>query len=127
MNENYAGQSVESSDIMKVLMALKLNINRDLKVASLGIVKSINNDEYFVEQFPLLENEKAKRITCYKLENLTININDAVLVLFLDRNFLQNLKQLKSGNKLSLSTNNTELHSEKFGIIIGIILKSKES
>ena len=39
----------------------------------------------------------------------------------MDRNFIQNLKQIKGNQKLTSLQQNIDLHSDKFGIIIGTL------
>lgn len=117
-----SAKNINKSDDLEVLLALKKNIFRDLKVASLGQVKEVNDSNISVSLFPTYSNESELYINCYKLNNLEINKNDVVLVLFLDKNFIQNLNQIKNNQtKSTLDSNNIELHSLKYGIIIGVI------
>lgn len=109
---------IKENDLMGVLMALKYNTFRDLKVATLGTVVSIG-DRVLVKPFPLITDETDKNITCHKLSGLELIENDIVLVIFTDRNFLQNLSQLKNNQKLSKLTENDTLHVDKYGIIVG--------
>lgn len=120
---NYQGQSQNSGDFLKVLLALKANIMRDLKVASLAQIKSIKDDIYTVMTFPQLEKEADKNIECVSLENLSLHEQDVVLIVYTDRNFLQNLKQVKLRQKLTPLKSDIELHSDKFGVIVGRIYK----
>lgn len=120
----FSGTKMISSDFLRVLLALKENIMKDLKVATLAIVKSINEKTQtcIVEPFPLLEIEKNKNITCVVNNIDNLSIKDIVLVIFLDRNFLQNLGQIKNQQEKTNLKKNTELHSEKYGIIISKII-----
>lgn len=120
----FSGTKMISSDFLRVLLALKENIMKDLKVATLAIVKSIDEKTQtcIVEPFPLLEIEKNKNITCVVNNTDDLSIKDIVLVIFLDRNFLQNLGQIKNQQEKTNLKKNTELHSEKYGIIISKII-----
>ena len=118
--QGYRG--ISKNDDLEVLLALKRNILRDLKVASLGIVKSIKDNIIKVNLFPTYTNESEITIDCYCLKNLEVNKDNVVLVLFLDRNFIQNLNQKNNNQQLTkVDSKNIELHSLKYGVIIGII------
>ena len=52
-----------------------------------------------------------------------IEINDVVCVVFMDRNFKQNLKQSRSSYKLSNLNDEQKYHSESYGIVIGVMNK----
>lgn len=118
--QGYRG--ISKNDDLEVLLALKRNILRDLKVASLGIVKSIKDNIIKVNLFPTYTNESEITIDCYCLKNLEVNKDNVVLVLFLDRNFIQNLNQKNNNQQLTkVDSRNIELHSLKYGVVIGII------
>ena len=118
--QGYRG--ISKNDDLEVLLALKRNILRDLKVASLGIVKSIKDNIIKVNLFPTYTNESEITIDCYCLKNLEVNKDNVVLVLFLDRNFIQNLNQKNNNQRLTnIDSKNIELHSLKYGVVIGII------
>lgn len=118
--QGYRG--ISKNDDLEVLLALKRNILRDLKVASLGIVKSIKDNIIKVNLFPTYANESEITIDCYCLKNLEVNKDNVVLVLFLDRNFIQNLNQKNNNQQLTkVDSKNIELHSLKYGVVIGII------
>lgn len=115
-------KNINKNDDLEVLLVLKRNILKNLKVASLAQVKEIGGSTIKVSLFPIYSNETELTIECYKLKNLEVEKNNIVLILFLDRNFIQNLKQIQSNqNKTNLDSNNIELHSLKYGIIIGVI------
>lgn len=115
-------RGISKNDDLEVLLALKRNILRDLKVASLGIVKSIKDNIIKVNLFPTYTNESEITIDCYCLKNLEVNKDNVVLVLFLDRNFIQNLNQKNNNQRLTnIDSKNIELHSLKYGVVIGII------
>lgn len=115
-------RGISKNDDLEVLLALKRNILRDLKVASLGIVKSIKDNIIKVNLFPTYTKESEITIDCYCLKNLEVNKDNVVLVLFLDRNFIQNLNQKNNNQQFTkIDSKNIELHSLKYGVVIGII------
>lgn len=119
----YQNKEIHCDSDLDVLLALRTNIFKTLKVATLGQVTTVNSDTVNVSIFPLYSNEEDLNLEVYKLNNLTISEGDIVLILFLDRNFNQNLKQTKNNQartKLNDSTDNA-LHSYKQGIIIGVL------
>lgn len=118
-DEKFAGQSMYSSDFLKVLFALKDNIMRDLHVASFAKVTQVNNDgTCLVSLFPLIKDESDKNLQVTNYSSMDINIGDIVLILFLDRNYTQNFKQVKLNQNLTPLTDNKNLHSQKYGVII---------
>lgn len=115
-------KDISKDDDLEVLLTLKRNIFKNLKVASLAQVKEVGETTIKVSLFPVYSDESELTVDCYKLNNLELSKEDVVLVLFLDKNFIQNLKQIKNNqNKTNLDSNNIELHSLKYGIIIGIL------
>ena len=122
-NEKFTGPSSVTTDLLRVLLTLKDNIFKDLKVATLAKVNSFDEETHtcVVTPFPLFEDEQQKTISC--LNFLSVNADDVVVVLFIDRNFIQNLKQFLSQQRLSYLKDKT-LHSEKFGIVIQALNES---
>lgn len=115
-----------SGDLLRILLALEKKIMRELKVASLAKVKQINNDNrVMVEKFPLTEDESPVLNECYNNVK-DLKIDDIVIVLYMDRNFIQNLNQLKNNQNLTNSNKKDELHSNKYGIIISKLNLNEE-
>lgn len=104
-----------SSDFLRVLKALKENIMRDLNVAKICKVTRIDNNNFFCESIA-----DGTVVNARVLQGLTINISDIVLILFCDNDFRANL-DLSSYTTIFKKTNNTEKHSNAFGVIIGKI------
>jgi hypothetical protein len=127
----FEGLQGNSSDFLKVLLALKKNIMRDLHVGTLATVVGINQTDltFSVKPFPLLNEESEKAISCISLQNLVSELaeGDVVLVNFLDRDFIQALKQIKLGQKPSAISKSSETHSESYGIIIGIVYSMSQN
>lgn len=106
--------------LLDVLLVLKDAIFKSLKVATLAIVQSVDstNKILTVHQFPQ-ETEQTSAIQCrYLNDDSVINKGDIVLVLFLDMNFLANLRKLQKGVDVILQNADETRHSEKFGIAI---------
>ena len=138
-DSKYANTKSVQGGLLDVMLALKSNIMRALKVATLAEVQSIDNKTQIVKvkPFPLIEGETEKIIECetimipamqdnsFTFVNLANKLSkkDVVLVVFLDRNSSQNLSQAKKKQKLSTLKENSELHSDKFGIIVALVNK----
>lgn len=135
-DSKYANSKSAQGGLLDVVMALKANIMKSLNVATLAEVQNVDTkkDIIKVKPFPLIEGESEKVIECYSLEvmlnntkyeSLTkyISKKDIVLVVFLNRNSSQNLIQAKKKQTLTTLKENSELHSDKFGVVIGVVNK----
>ena len=116
-NEKVSGNKNVSSDFLRVLLALKSNVMKDLNVAELAIVNQIKNDTYYCS----LINSSNITLNCIKLKNLQVQENDIVLVIFTNTDFRQNLKRIKSNQKTIDNVTNENLHNKSYAIIVGII------
>lgn len=137
----YAKNTSFQGGLTDVLIALKDNIFRNLNVATIGEVVSINTSDNTVQVklLPQASGESSRNITCNSLSfpvvkadnNIewksyasVLNIHDLVLVLYTNRNSSQNIKQHSMNTTYSaLSKDKLELHSDKFGVVIGLINK----
>ena len=140
----YANTKSYQGGLADVLMALKANIFRNLNVATIGEVVSVNktNNTMQVKILPQLSNEPSKNITCNSLsfpiitkqdetENIEwtsyVNVvatHDLVLVVYTNRNSSQNITQSSMKTAYSsINKESVELHSDKFGIVVGVINK----
>lgn len=138
-DQKYANVNSVQGGLYDVLIELKNNVMRSLNVATLAEVQTVNktNQTVTVTPFPLIENEISKNIICYSCMfqkvigfNTTwaslideLSIHDIVLVVFLNRNSSQNLQQSKKNQKRTALNQNVDLHSEKYGIIVGLCHK----
>lgn len=115
-------ESIQNTDL-DVLLALKTNIFKTLKVATLAQVTSVNGDIITASIFPLYKEEDELNLEVQKLKNIEVSKDDIVLILFLDRNFNQNLKQTQNKQERTKMTDlkDNSLHSYKQGIIIGVL------
>ena len=119
---NYKNSMIYDTSELEVLMSLKRNIFKSLKVASIGKVKDIRDDEALVTLFPTYKNEVEISIWARIAKSVTVEVDDIVVILFLDRNFKQSLKQtLREEQRTLLEVNNIQLHEYNNGIIIANI------
>lgn len=121
MARHFEGINGVSSDFLKVLLQLKTITKKETHVATLAIVSDTSKSGeglYTCQIIPTLNDENDKMISVYCVEGLTLQENDVVLILFLDNNFVQNLKQIRRGQKISKLQSQSETHSESYGIII---------
>lgn len=129
------------TNINDLLISLKDTIGKDMKVASFAVVKSYNEKEdiWSVTPFPLVKGESTKNVQCTAALTTICKINseeieitevctvkDIVLILYCDRNFKQNLKQAKNKTTLTALNENSDLHSDKYGVIIKVVKHFKE-
>lgn len=142
----YANSSSFQGGLADVLIALKNNIFRNLNVATVGEVISIDASDGTVQVklLPQASGEISKNITCncltfpvpavktkdetetiiWKSYASILDAHDLVLVLYTNRNSSQSIKQHSMNvTYSSLSKEKLELHSDKFGIVIGLISK----
>ena len=93
-----------------------------------------------VKPFPLIDGEQDKNVDCYAcLMPKTVNesiewvgiesslsMHDIVIVAFLNRDSEQSYRQTKKSMKRTALKENSDLHSDKYGFIIGICWKHIE-
>lgn len=127
-DERYAGVKTENTDdLLSVLLQVKKNIMKSINVASIAKVKKVDESHKIatVQLYPLLEDENEKNVECYWCSNLDVDgktifhENDIVLVLFCDRNFKAALQKLLAKRNASTLNENVDLHSDRYGIIVG--------
>ena len=160
-SKKFGGVQGYQNGLMEVVLTLRRNIMRNLKVASLAIVKSIKDNDVIVETIPRLDNEDVKTLKCKSVmyrEITKINYNyssedtdgsssastndieyewrplstllvagDLVLVVFLDRDSDQAYKQVKINQKPSTLQQNSDLHSDNFGIVVDVVYKKEQN
>lgn len=122
----YQNSSIQDTSELEVLLALKENIFKTLKVGSFGQVKSIDEENSIAEVvlFPSYKNEIEVTIFATISTSISVKELDVVVVLFLDNNFKQSLKQtLKEQRRTGLDTKEITLHSINYGVIIASMSK----
>lgn len=110
--------SYSTSDFYQVLMALKENINRDLHVADLAKVNSVDGDNV---QCQALNSDAI--INCVKFFDLTVYSGDIVLVIYCDTDFHSNLSKYKFNAQSSI-IEAKEFHSMSNGVVVGVVYRS---
>lgn len=119
----HQNKEIHCDSDLDVLLALKTNIFKTLKVATLAQVVSVDNDTVTATIFPLYKDEDELNLEVQKLKNIEVSKGDIVLILFLDRNFNQNLKQTQNNQTRTklIDSKDNFLHSLKYGVIIGVL------
>lgn len=113
MNES---TQLVSGDFLRVLLALKENIMRDLNVAEICRVQSITQGNYFCESLA-----DSTVINAMSLANVNASVGDIVLVVFCNRDFRANLKMINYRTDF-VETENNQRHSNAFGVIVGKVI-----
>lgn len=109
------GNKVIDGNFLRVLEALKGNINRNLNVAEIVIIKNKNSDGTYTCE---LLNKPETLLTCYSLNPSVIYANDTLaLVVFSNSDFRVNLLKHNSGENTQ-EVNEKIYHSKDYGIII---------
>lgn len=112
-NDNITGNEVTSSDFLKVLLALKDRTLKDCHVLELGIVKEINDDKVICN---LLSNPSIK-VQAIRINQMSLLIDQLVLIGFNDNDFKSNLNKYKVNDSLQ-ENDSKERHLLTNGIII---------
>ena len=123
MNSNQqAGNKQTTFTLDDIFKAMKGNIFRDLNVADIVRVMSVDdmNSKYMCT---LLSNPDL-RIETTKLQDLTIQKDDVMLCIFTSTDFRTNLSKFKNKQVLQTTTNET-LHSKNYGVLVGLIYREQ--
>lgn len=124
------------SDFLRVLMALKTNIMKDINVCDIAIVKSISDEGVYCTMLnnsqttvlakvmsPLKTESNEETNTTDTTDSTTepqLQVNDIVVVLYTNTDFRQNLAKLSAG-EATYDVDSTTRHSKSFGVIIGTL------
>ncbi len=108
-----------SSDFLRVLLALKENIMKDINVAEVCRVQSIVKNNYLCES---LADSTLVNAIC--MSGVTANVGDFVVIVFCNRDFRANLS-IASFSRAFRETDNNQRHSNAFGVIIGKVLEEE--
>lgn len=118
--KKYTGNQFSHSDLIRVLLQLKTITISSIKVAEVCKVVNINNNE--IRCLTINTNET---IYCNKLQDLVLQKNDIVLVIFTDTDFRQNLEKIKKEATTQIIDSKTNLHQISFGIVVGLIYRKE--
>lgn len=120
--KKFNGNDGGNEDLLAVLLQFEKYIKREIRVASIAKVKSINGTTAVVQTYPQLEDESDKNVECqlaYQFQQAdALQIGDIVVVLYMDRNFQAALAKLKANQVPSKLNENIKLHYDRYGIII---------
>ena len=119
MNE-YTGNKTSKHTLVDVALITKQTTMKDTNVAEICKVLAINDNGIKVSSINFEE-----QLYCTALQNLDVQINDIVLVVYTNTDYRINLSRIKAGQSLQTLNNNT-LHSKNFGVIIGLIYRKEE-
>lgn len=118
---DYTGNRNISSDILRMLMALKQNVMNDSHCTEVYQVVQAKDDGYICRS--VTDGSSAQVISSH---GLAINIGDVVLVQFADVDFRQNLTRIKA-NLTPIYSGQDATHSRSFGIITTIVYRKEET
>ena len=110
------GNSTENTSLVTVLQAVKKNIFRTLNTLDVYVVKEVDTDSYKCE----LMTDADITISAIVMQNLNIQVNDAVVVAFMGQDFRACFAQYKDNPVGVRSAAKTKsFHELTYGIIIG--------
>lgn len=110
--------SYQQYDFIEILKSFQKKINRNLYVASLAVVNSIDNELITCTPFPVRKDDRVNTIIAYNLTQRVLNEGDKVLILFTDRDFRDTYSKVSTNENTIGETNDENLHSQSYGIII---------
>lgn len=116
------GNNNTDASFLDVLFALKDNIMKDLNVADIVTVISVDNDNRKF-RCKLLANPNLQ-VECTNLQSLEVKVNDVMLAVFTTSDFRTNLSKVKNDQQL-LKIENQTLHSKNYGVLVGLIYRKE--
>lgn len=116
------GNNNTDASFLDVLFALKDNIMKDLNVADIVTVISVDNDNRKF-RCKLLANPNLQ-VECTNLQSLEVKVNDVMLAIFTTSDFRTNLSKVKNDQQL-LKVENQTLHSKNYGVLVGLIYRKE--
>lgn len=116
----YTGNKHSKGNLLDVLLSLKQNINKDMQVAEICKILSITDDDIKVTSI-----NKSEQLICTKLQNLDLQVDDIVLVVFTNTDFRINLSRIKANQQTQPLSKNV-LHSSNFGVVVGLVYRKEE-
>lgn len=116
------GNNNTDASFLDVLFALKDNIMKDLNVADIVTVISVDDDNRKF-RCKLLANPNLQ-VECTNLQSLEVKVNDVMLAVFTTSDFRTNLSKVKNDQQL-LKIENQTLHSKNYGVLVGLIYRKE--
>lgn len=115
---NETRNNYQQYDWIEVFKSFETKIKRGIHVATMAVVMSVDGDTLQCMPFPTEEGTNGKVIEAYNIANATYARGDKCLVLFTDRDFRTNRKNVTIDSNSVTKTNNATLHSDLYGIVI---------
>lgn len=107
------GNEVVSSDFLRVLLALKDNIMKDLHCNDIGIVTSVKENICLCK----LLSKPDVTVACTKVNNIITDVDDIVFIAYLDSNAKNNAQRLNNNQDLRDKTTG-KLHAYENAVIV---------
>ena len=107
------GNEVVSSDFLRVLLALKDNIMKDLHCNDIGIVTSVKKNICLCK----LLSKPDVTVACTKVNNIITDVDDIVFIAYLDSNAKNNTQRLNNNQDLRDKTTG-KLHAYENAVIV---------
>jgi uncharacterized protein YjhX (UPF0386 family) len=94
------------------------------KSATVKLIPSISYDDYDMKRGFTKVDTINQKVSCYRVEGLTLEIDDVVLVVFTDLDSRQTIESIRKGRNKSenFNTDNKIFHDLNFGIIINKVI-----
>lgn len=112
---NYGGNLTESTTLSDSLSTLKDNIFSTLNVAEVCKVTNSQNQRNLITCTVLRDNTT---IECLKLEDIDVDNDDLVLVVFTNTDNRKNIERINGGLN-SVVTDDKDYHLKAYGVIVG--------
>lgn len=118
MNSEH-GNYTQNTSFVDVLKTLKQNIFKTMQTAEVAVVREdLGEGSYRCEY---ITNNQVF-FSAIKLQDLDVQVNDAVLVIFTGTDFRASLNALKNGQADTSSTT-ISYHQKLYGIITGVVYR----
>lgn len=103
-------------DAVEIFKSFQNKINRDMKVASLAKVTEVKDQYVNAVYYPVGEKDSSLTISAWNISKLDLEINDIVLIVFLDRDFRSYTNDIDKNNPPA--TSDVYLHNISFGVVV---------
>lgn len=118
MNSEH-GNYTDNTSFVDILKTLKQNIFRTMQTAELAVVREDLGEGSFRCEF--LANQQVF-VSALKLQDLDVQVNDVVLIVFTGCDYRASLKAFKNGDA-NTSFNTQQYHQRLYGVITGLIYR----
>lgn len=115
---NETRNNYQQYDWIEVFKSFETKIKKGIHTATMAVVIKSDSDTIYCMPFPIEEDTDAKVIEAYNISNATYSKGEKCLILFTDRDFRTNRKNVTTDSNSVTKTNNATLHSDLYGIVI---------